>query len=149
MQPGTDEIREFVEDNFLLFDEATQEAVEELYPEPSVFAQFLDQSAARFQFATNASFAGFAAPVGEPASAAVGRFEAGVTREELAGILGISQDLLLANLGRLPQQFQVLINPNARLDRRVIDVNIANIICILNLGITNDPACGVVDDDGV
>lgn len=139
-----DEVRDFVL-NSLDFDEDTKDIVSELYATEAELSANVDASAAAFKNAEARVWPNYQGP--EPIAEGFKRQQRPVTAEILAGELGISKNVLLANLGKLGPEFSVLVNDNATVDRDLVSQNFAFIICTLNLGIADDAACDGVNNE--
>lgn len=134
-----DELGEFVEGSFD-FDAATKELVDELYPDSSVFAQFVDSDAATFVNADALVWPGGAASPTEPVLYAFSNFDQNVDLERAAAELGITTTDLLSQLGKLDPQLAALAS--GFVARGTFEATFAEAVCELNIGIADDPACG-------
>ncbi len=133
-----DELSDFVASSFD-FDAATKDLVDELYPDDSVFAQFVASDANAFVNADALAWPGDVAPGAEPVLYAFSNFDQNVDLERAAAELGITTTELLSQLGKLDPQLAALAN--GAVARGTFEATFAEAVCALNIGLADDPAC--------
>ncbi|MEM9460283.1 MAG: hypothetical protein AAGF11_39275 [Myxococcota bacterium] len=136
-QPKTDELREYVA-NSLEFDDNVKELVEELYVSTDEMNDLLALSDQTFNNAVAATWDGPGAGI-EPIIAVYAKWEGPVDLDRAAAELGVQPDALLSQLGQLDPTYAPLLT--GVIDRDTFEAKFAESICLLNLGVADDPAC--------
>jgi serine/threonine-protein kinase len=152
-----DQLRAHVLDG-LEFDSQTKEVVEALYPDAVAFAEVQAADTERYLAAlAQLGLTPDSSPTREPISDSFSRFSLSVDINRAAAELGISTDALFSNIGRLDPVLAPL--NGASVKRDTWTAKFPNTVCLLNLGVADDPACdgvgggddgddGGVEDDG-
>lgn len=133
-----DELSDFVAASFD-FDAATKELVDELYPDDSVFAQFVESDASTFVNADALVWPGGTSGPSEPVLHAFSNFDQNVDLERAAAELGITTNSLLSQLGKLDPQLAALAS--GAVARETFEATFAEAVCLLNIGQADDVAC--------
>jgi mono/diheme cytochrome c family protein len=142
--PVVDEVRELSLDNAIAleFNRDEVEQLEELYPEPTEFAQIVAQDSSDFY---QRALDNLKLPTrgGDPISGYFLQFDRDMRLNDAAGDLGLSPEALQENLRELDPALQVL-------DRGVIDRDdftqfYVNSLCLLSTPLENQPAVAVCD----
>jgi hypothetical protein len=132
-----DEVRDFVTQSFN-FDTRTKDVVSALYSPADKFQGFVASDSNAFL----GSVQRLSPPTtvtGEPVSLVFHKFEEDLDLAHAASELGIKRDQLLAQLGRLDPALAPL--EVTTVQRDVFKAKFANTVCLLKIGIADDPAC--------
>ncbi|MEM7155855.1 MAG: c-type cytochrome domain-containing protein [Myxococcota bacterium] len=133
----SDEIRDYVAAS-LDFDATTKEIVEQLHPRASEMSTIIDLGSQTFLQAVTAAWDGPVENV-EPIIEVYARFDGNVDLERAAAEFGVSPNALLSQLGQLDPTYAPLVT--GVISREAFEAKFAESVCILNLGLANDPAC--------
>jgi mono/diheme cytochrome c family protein len=140
--PVRDEVRTVVENNRFNFNADDFEAVEEIYPRPEEFAREVELDSDDFKRALNQ--AGVPENVADPMSGVFLRFDRDLGLAEVAGDLGVSEQLLANNLARLDPQLQII--STATIDRDDFTNLFLASLCVMQVSSQNQPLLEDCDD---
>lgn len=132
-----DEVRDFVLSS-LDFDNNVKEIVEDIYPSPAAFSDYVDADAEFFADSVSRTWPSIEAD-DEPIQYAFTDFERPVDLERAAAEFGIAPNALLQALGVLDPSFAVLTN--GVIQRDTFETFFAQSVCRLNLGLADDIDC--------
>jgi hypothetical protein len=135
----TDTVRQYVEDNRVLFDNDTYDSVIAQYPSPADFQKQMDRDSAVHVAALEES--GVPAGTPDPISRTYLDFQLGdVTLEQAAGELSVPVDELKQNLAILDPRLQVLKDKGGYVSREIMDATFFDSVCQLQSVNDNAPA---------
>jgi hypothetical protein len=137
MKSATDELREFV-DSSSDFNNDDAELVADLHPQNDDFADIIERDGRNYLSAL-AELSPPADSNAEPIIEVFDRFEANVDLDQAAAELGIEPKALLSSLGQLNPALSPL--QNGSIKRETFRDLFAETVCLLNLGLADDPAC--------
>jgi hypothetical protein len=138
----SDAVRDYVAQS-TDFDVQTKEAVQKLYASKSAMNALQEQDTEVLRNAYVAAGVDVASPI-EPVSESFTRFRLNVDLQRAAAELGVTPTALSSQLGALDPALGLLATGSVKRD--VWTTLFAETACLLNVGLTDDPACSASED---